>query len=161
MPDYKKGKIYKLVCALTGDIYIGSSCQALYKRRHQHTKNTNTCSCSEFSNPQIYLIEDFPCERKEQLHARERHWIENTDCVNLRKPGRTSENNKKYVSSWKEDNPKYFKDYYYDNKQKILDKAKELTKNKYTCECGTVLSPINKKKHEKSQTHQNFVKNNP
>eukprot|EP00952_Eustigmatos_sp_NYUAD-ZCMA_P009908 40808-Eustigmatos_ZCMA.PRE.1 len=38
----------------------------------------------------IVLIEDFPCDNKEQLHARERHYIETLECVNKVIPNRTS-----------------------------------------------------------------------
>jgi len=37
----------------------------------------------------IRLIEDCPCDRKEQLLARERHFIETIDCVNKKVPLRT------------------------------------------------------------------------
>ena len=39
---------------------------------------------------QITLVEDCPCERKEQLLMRERYWIENTSCINITHPLRTS-----------------------------------------------------------------------
>jgi hypothetical protein len=50
----------------------------------------------------IILIEDFPCERREHLLARERWWIDNSDCVNKNLPTRTN------------------KEYYQDNKEEII-----------------------------------------
>ena len=39
MPDYQKGKIYKIVCNETGLVYIGSTTQALSQRLQGHKKN--------------------------------------------------------------------------------------------------------------------------
>ena len=99
---YQNGKIYKLVSDSTDRIYIGSTCNPLYKRLGGHktaSKNLNKCYTSKelvkFDDCKIILIEDFACERKEQLTARERYHIEqNKDiCVNKIIPTRT---NKEY-----------------------------------------------------------------
>jgi hypothetical protein len=70
----------------------------------------------------IVLLEDCPCERKEQLHARERHWIDNTECVNKIKPGRT-------IKEWCVDNKQkildHQREYHQRNRDKILDQQKE------------------------------------
>jgi len=44
----------------------------------------------KYGDAQIILIEDFPCENRYQLEARERYHIENTKCVNKIIPTRTS-----------------------------------------------------------------------
>ena len=36
MTDYSKGNVYKLICDGTGEIYIGSTTQKLYKRLAVH-----------------------------------------------------------------------------------------------------------------------------
>jgi len=149
MVNYQKGKIYKIVCNYSKKIYIGSTCSSLSKRLSGHLSKEN-CTCKDFISPQIFLIEDYPCERKEQLTMRERHYIESLDCVNNRVPHRT-------WKEWKETKPKYFKDYYLDNKNKALEKAKKQNKKKYTCDCGNVLSLRNKKAHEKTQKHQKYL----
>lgn len=69
---YKNGKIYKIECdELT---YYGSTCTTLVKRLHMHKILTNKCSSKILfengSAPIITLVEDFPCERREQLLAR-------------------------------------------------------------------------------------------
>ncbi len=152
MVNYKNGKIYKIICSATQKIYIGSTCTSLSKRLNCHI-NKKKCMCKDFIEPKIYLIEDYACERKEQLTMRERHYIEIYDCVNNRVPHRTWE-------EWKKTRPNYFKEYYNDNKKNALNKAKQLNKIKYTCVCGTILSPKNKKNHEKSQKHKNYIQNN-
>ena len=97
MTDYSKGNIYKLVADGTDKIYIGSTTQKLYKRLAVHKCEASSkkeyCSSHpvfEKGNVKIILIEDYPCERKEQLLARERHCIETVPNINSQIPGRTS-----------------------------------------------------------------------
>jgi hypothetical protein len=95
MPNYQNGKIYRIVCNLTGRQYIGSTITSLSSRLSQHKRVFNTIKTSssravlEYGDYSIILIEDFPCERKEQLLARERYFIETLDCVNKNVPART------------------------------------------------------------------------
>ena len=42
----------------------------------------------ENENYDILLLEDYPCENKMQLHAREGFWIKQKDCVNKCMPRR-------------------------------------------------------------------------
>ena len=37
MPDYQQGKIYKIICKETGEIYIGSTVRPLKQRKNCHT----------------------------------------------------------------------------------------------------------------------------
>ena len=38
MPDYSKSKIYKIICNITGLVYIGSTCQTLTQRLQDHLR---------------------------------------------------------------------------------------------------------------------------
>jgi hypothetical protein len=40
--DYSKGKIYKIVCNITGLIYIGSTSQSLIQRLQDHKSGYKT-----------------------------------------------------------------------------------------------------------------------
>jgi hypothetical protein len=82
MPDYSKGKIYKLECYTTGLIYIGSTTQSLIQRLQGHKKDykyylnekcnyTTSFKILENDNYNIVLLEECPCDNKEQLHAKE------------------------------------------------------------------------------------------
>ncbi len=154
--DYKKGKIYKLICSETQQVYIGSTIQPLYKRLHGHKKKCNKTKSKTFIEPKIYLVEDFPCERKEQLLARERHHIENTDCVNIEIPRSKKEssqvsfekNKHKYREGYRQRAAKYYED----NKEEIKKKWKE----KMTCECGVIINKSSYTNHIKTKKHQNF-----
>lgn len=104
MPDYAQGKVYRIVCDKTGLQYIGSTTQPLSYRFAGHKRNhKNWVENGKQENAQRYtsvhvidggaascvLIENFPCASKEELKARERHFIETMDCVNKQTPGRT------------------------------------------------------------------------
>ena len=94
MVNYQLGKIYKIVCNETGEQYIGATCQKkLCTRLAQHvSKHNNTTSRTiiDSGNYEICLIENYPCNCKDELHMRERFFIETLDnCVNKYIPGRT------------------------------------------------------------------------
>ena len=86
MPDYQNGKIYRLICSETNKQYIGSTCAELKKRLSSHKIKYNSTISRDLINPRIELIEDYPCERKEDLFKRERYYIEKLRCINLNKP---------------------------------------------------------------------------
>lgn len=54
----------------------------------------------------IVLLEDYPCEDKEQLLKRERHYIESLICVNKRIPSRPQ---KEYKKLYREKNKESIK----------------------------------------------------
>ena len=158
--DYKNGKIYRLVSA-TGKQYIGSTTQPLYKRLGLHKqyhkevlegRRTGITSFDLFEEGgvQIFLLEDYPCERKEQLHARERHWIENTTCVNKLIPTRTL---KEYAEVYKKTHKDYLsqtaKQYHQDHKEEIH--ARKAVK--ISCGCGSIISKSNLSSHLKTKKH--------
>ena len=149
MPEYSKSKIYKIVCNITGLIYIGSTSQTLCQRLQEHKRcykkflnekynYTTSFKIIENNNYDIILLEDFPCERKEQLHARERFWIENTECVNKQIPTRTDkeyrEDNKQKIAQqkkeWNEENKEYHKEYCLRNK-KIINQYQNQYQREY------------------------------
>jgi hypothetical protein len=80
MPEYLRGKIYKLQCD-DGYYYIGSTCNDLRKRLWTHKADYNRnrqISCYNhirdiggWDRVRIVLIEDYPCENKEQLVRKE------------------------------------------------------------------------------------------
>ena len=90
MPDYSKSKIYRLYCG--EDEYIGSTTRPLSERMNEHRmeyKKNYKRSCSKtlfekhgLENCKIELIEDFPCERKEQLNKREGEIQRERTCIN-------------------------------------------------------------------------------
>jgi len=94
MVNYQLSKIYKIECNITGLVYIGSTCEpTLAKRLSKHVSNYGSflngkqrfCSSGDIiknGNYDIILIENYPCTSKDELHARERYWTNNINCIN-------------------------------------------------------------------------------
>ena len=163
--DYKNGKIYKIVCDETNMTYYGSTCSKLTKRLNAHKSNKNACMTKYMTNPKIYLVEDYPCERKEQLTMRERYYIENNECCNkMKKLNRTDEEKKEYNKEYIKVNREILnekkKEFHNKNRCKIIEKKKEIYQNKkeelkkkIICECGTEIRETNYIRHTKSKKH--------
>ena len=109
---YKNGKNYQIVDIGYNRCYIGSTIQPLSKRyeHHRHTyKAKSSCRSSQLfkefgiDNCKIELLENYPCNSKEELNAREGYYIRITDCVNKYVMGRTkAEGDKIYYENNKE-----------------------------------------------------------
>jgi hypothetical protein len=160
---YKNGKIYKIVCNVSGKIYIGSTCKKslsrrlsyhridykLYLKQKQHF--ISSYEVLENNNYSIILLEEYPCETKEQLLARERYYIENNECVNKVIPTRNkNERSKEYYQENKEKISKQHKDYYDKNKNKWSEHTK--------CECGGHYAKCHKQRHLRTQKHLAYLK---
>ena len=192
MVNYQLGKIYKIVDNTNNNIYVGSTCEPNlarrlsnqiydYKRREIRNSNMTSFQIFDNNNYDIILIENYPCERKDELHARERYYIESLKCVNKQFPGRTR---KEYQKEYREVNKEYFRakdhEYYLNNKesktryrnenkelikqthQKYYIKNKETllekSKKKVLCMCGKYREG-HKTRHENSKFHQNYINN--
>jgi len=188
---YHNGRIYKIVSDSTDKIYIGSTCNPLCKRLSQHRsahkkckegKKTNGIVKSfeiiESGNFDIVLLENYPCESKEQLHARERYWIEQNKAIAVNKyiPTRTydeyykenvetlkekmkiyainhkaekRESDKKYYNKNIDDVKACHKEYYEKNKETINEKRRE----KIVCACGSTVRKAAILRHNKTAKH--------
>ena len=152
MPDYQKGKVYKISCNITGLTYYGSTTQPLSVRMGGHKRMMN-CSSKQIimgGNYDYSLVEDCPCENKEQLHRRERFYIENNECVNKKIPCRTS---KEHYEQNKDKVLAHQKEYHEENK----DKISKQNKIKVTCECGAVVNKSSLARHCKTKKHRNYL----
>tara|TARA_R110000803_G_scaffold156310_1_gene220844 strand:+ start:70 stop:681 length:612 start_codon:yes stop_codon:yes gene_type:complete len=104
MPNYQNGKIYKIINdALPDIIYYGATTNPRlsgrmskhrYTYRKRNDKNnssppTTSVALFEIGEPKIVLIENFPCNTKDELYSRERYYIENNVCVNKNIPLQT------------------------------------------------------------------------
>ena len=140
MNKYSQGKIYKIVDNTNDDIYIGSTIHILKDRLSKHKNRQSRCKSRLIimnGDYDIVLIENYPCESKKELEMRERYWILNTECINIKIPGRTQKeyciDNKEIRTNrskkWQHDNKdrylQYQKVYCIDNKEKLSDKKKQ------------------------------------
>ena len=142
MVNYSDAKIYKLVCNVTGLVYVGSTCQKLSVRLGGHVANyrrylnskvrfMTSFKILENDDYDMVLIEAFPCLNKDELHRKEREYIESIPCVNKFIPGRTNkESCKQYRSLNRQKILEYKKQYRLANKEKIAvyDKRRRLLK---------------------------------
>ena len=161
MPEYKNGKIYQIVCNITREVYIGSTCCSLEERLRLHrSKRTNerprevSKQIIDRGDYYIELLETYPCENRHELELKETEYQKNINCINKQFARRTQN--------------EYFKD----NKEIILQKAKEYRdankelilqrkKTKVECECGSVVNINDLARHKRSQKHQNYISTLP
>ena len=136
MPDYSLSKIYKLVSNKTSDIYIGSCLMRLSSRLCTHKHKSNTCVSKKlFVNDAIItivLIENFACNTKNELKARELQHITTNNCINVNKPfvceipfGDGKAYKKEYYAINAEQIKSRTKEYYTINAEQIKSKTKE------------------------------------
>lgn len=133
MPDYKKGKIYRIYSmADPTKQYIGSTVRPLSARLGDHVdkfkcwkkgkyRYTSSFDILELGDYRIELMENYPCDNKEELRAREGHFIRQHESVNKVIAGRTP-------SQWRAENQEEIKakkhKYYIENKNCINQKNK-------------------------------------
>jgi len=130
MPNYQYGKIYKLESYQTDKIYIGSTSEPylsnrLSAHRRGYRKYLNgkyhyvtSFELVRYEDVKITLIENFPCNSKYELEAREGYHIQNNECVNKNVSGRSKEYIKQY-------HREYNKQYRDNNKDKVKQRNKQ------------------------------------
>mgnify|MGYP003660245864 CR=1 FL=1 len=180
MPNYQDGKIYKIISQHTNKCYVGSTTlkylsSRLVQHRYNYEKNSGTTSkyILELGDYEIVLLESCPCNSKDELHVRERHYMDILDCVNKNK-SRTKEEMKQYHSQYRLDNKDKIaiqkKNYKKLHKEAIAiqrknyrdlnkDKIAEKNKIKITCDCGAEVRKSHILRHKKTKKHINFINN--
>lgn len=177
--NYINGKIYTLRSPQTNKYYIGSTTQPLHKRLYGHRKdyeqflknkknNITSFYIVKFEDCYIELLEQFPCENNEQLRKREGELIRQhkDNVVNKRIETRTqkeyyNDNKDKIIDLSKQhykDNQEaklnYAKEYHLHNRETILQKHKE----NVLCECGSKLQHSDLARHLKTEKHNERMK---
>ena len=130
MPDYSKGKIYTIRCLNDPNVYVGSTIQSLAVRMGGHRRayvinkvlGRNKEIVKDINEWYIELYENYPCEKFEELTAREGVIIREIGTLNKNIPGRTK---KQYYTDHKEEIKQQKKQYYL---------KKKLTKSQITTE---------------------------
>ena len=137
--DFKNAKIYKITNDYNDEVYVGSTCDRLVKRFNAHKRaakyeKRNSTPLYQLVNEigfnrfRIELIEDFPCSDKYQLIQKESKYIREIGTLNKRIEDRD------------------LKEYYQDNKEKIIEKSK-----KYYNENIDTITIKNKEYREKNK----------
>jgi len=116
---YERGQIYTVRCKYDKTlIYVGSTIQPLAVRMGGHRNNHDHKATSlylkvdgDWKNWYIELYENYPCNNKQELERREGEVIRDIGNVNMCIAGRN------------------LKEYYIDNREKLLTKQKLYTNN--------------------------------
>jgi hypothetical protein len=165
MTNYQNGKIYKIEAlnGEEGDVYIGSTCKQYLSQRmdkHRETyrywkKGNKGCNMTSYilfekygiENCIIVLIENSPCNTRDELFSREAYHIKLIKCVNKCIPmqshkewydknrdeilEKAREYGKEYYKDNREERLEYRNIYYHSNQDKITELGKEYyTKHK-------------------------------
>ena len=157
--DYSNGTIYKIVCKDPNvkDCYVGSTTN-LKQRKAQHRaccKSSNrknnkypVYQCMRENggrdNWDIVEIEKYPCNGYEELHKRERYWLETLGAtLNVSIPSRTK---KQWHEEYIEHGREYQKQYSIEHRDKRLEYAKKVYENN-----KIEISNYKKKQYEKNK----------
>ena len=166
--DYSKGKIYIIRNSENDLTYIGSTCQTLAQRMAQHRRDMKYPKRQQYKLYQamnelgvdafyIELLEDYPCQKKEELLKKEGERIrelnsEFNKIISGRNKQEYYQDNREeikdkqkhlyecnkphyleYAKAYRDNNKDVLKDkkckYYEDNKERILEKKKEYRRN--------------------------------
>jgi hypothetical protein len=196
MPDYQNSRIYKIVNLETNECYIGSTTLALSQRLAQHVRSykcwlngkggyMTSFKIIEQDDYDIVLIEKFPCNNKEELHARESHYCQSQGL--FIKIGRIEydkqynvdhkDRKKEYFKQYNEQRKDQSKQYYIENIDKIKeyrerhkDQSKEYREQHreqikhrantvLICFCGCSYTRCHKTHHEQTNKHKEYVEN--
>ena len=134
---YQKGNIYMITDVAYQERYYGSTIEPLTKRMIHHKHKFFHLDYEDkpffrsvnyifdkfgFENCKIELVENFPCNSKEELTKREGFYIQSNDCVNKHIAGRTKEEYKEQTRERKNERQL---EYYSENKEEALLKQKK------------------------------------
>ena len=179
MPNYQQGKIYTLRCYTdTALIYVGSTTKKLCDRKSNHKFNSiktpeifvykTVLDNGGWDNWYIELVENFPCNSKEELEKREGEVMREIGNLNSKIPrGLKRQDNPKYQNEYKriieenveltmknkESKKKYDKEYRESNTEKI----KERRQTKILCECGCEILKDQKARHLRTKKHEDLL----
>jgi len=146
MPNYELGKIYRVWDDSFKKCYIGSTIDSLSCRMSKHRSAYKKWLTGEGSHVRVYdlfteyglnhcnieLLENFPCNTRSELEAREGYHQRLNECINKNQAGRTTKEynddhkskQKEYYETHKEDISNYGKEYRTRNADCILARHK-------------------------------------
>jgi len=186
--DYSRTCMYKICCKDPSikDEYYGHTTDKT-KRKQNHKTRCNNPDVKQYNfyvyqfirenggwdNWSMIIVEEYPCENRNQAELRERYWIEKQQStLNQVIPTRTRqeyyeenreelcEKSKHYYEEHKEEILEQNKQYKEEHKEQIIEKNKqyreehkEQRNQKFECECGGNYINNNKSRHMKTQKH--------
>lgn len=163
MPNYQNGKIYCIRSHQTDKVYVGSTTVSLSRRMSNHRadyklkkkggkiRNKTSFELLELGDAYIELVENFPCNSKEELEKREGFYIRKENCVNKQIAGgcnteEKNQNRKNTLKKYRKNNPK-----------KIRESYMKCVSKKIICSCGSQMNLSSLWRHKKSPTHRDRI----
>ena len=159
---------YCIVCNVTGEKYYGSTKRTLEQRLSKHKGKDNTCCSKKIilrGDYDIYQLAEYDTIEKAEM--KEKWYINNKECINEQRVRLTDEERKEYYKEYYQENKdkilermkekyeincekinKIHKEYYYKNKDKICEKAKETIECEF---CKFIGYKRHLKNHQKSK----------
>ena len=166
--------------------YYGSTTLSLNRRFQVHKahfkqwKQGKITGCSSFmlleqgfDKVAIILVEDYPCNSKQELEIREAHYIKNIPCINMKIPqGIVFESRQDYTKQYYQANRDKIleqdKQYRQANRDKILEQKKQYYQSNrdkllepIVCECGATVSRNNLARHRRTIKHKRLLDDQP
>ena len=181
MPDYSKGKIYKILNYIDDEIYVGSTTETLGQRMAKHRANLKINPHLKLFEHMhklgvehfyIELIENYSCNDIYELRAREGFYIREIGTLNQVIAGRTkqeyykdnSEHLEEAHKRWVENNKEHLKEvkkqYYENNKEHLKEANKRWQENN-----KEHIKEVKKQYHDNNkehleEAHKRWVENN-
>jgi hypothetical protein len=171
---YQQGKIYKIISPHTDKIYIGSTCKKyLSQRLTAHTssykeklKNNTRDKIMSYEllalgDVEIILLETYPCNSKDELVARERHWMDQNRDIIINKviPFRTRIEHYREtdtVQKWREENKEKVLEANRKSQLKYRAERYASYNKKFNCVCGGNYTHGAITKHNKTDKHETY-----
>jgi hypothetical protein len=118
-------------------------------KRHQAGKKPGCCSSHKLIDRPVYqviLVEAFPCTTKDELHAREQHWVNQIP--------NTVNKMKAYTGLTKSE---YNAQYNVQNREKRTATQRVYARQKINCGCGLTHRKDDTTAHAKTRKHQQWL----
>ena len=183
MNKYQFGVSYKITSNKNTETYIGSTTMDIETRLIKHKcdakQRPHLSKFFTFMNEHgrddfdIDIVEEYPCETKEQLEKREGEIIREMGTLNQRKAGRTRKEYKQEFAEylkvfarenkkkWRTENREHYvekeRGYKKTYREKYKEELKEKTSTKVECECGGHYTMSHKAEHIQSKKHQKYL----
>jgi glucose-6-phosphate isomerase len=153
------GRVYKIICSQTNDIYIGSTTTELRFRFAKH-KNKSSIYLNELFDKygkdqfKIILIKEYNIIDKEHLLALEQLWINKLKPINKQCSFQPLRDRHHEIYHNNDHHKQKRKEYYQRNKEIIKERTKQ-NKNItiVNCGCGGSYRMDNKARHLKTKKH--------
>lgn len=167
--DYSKSKVYKILFVETGEFYVGSTRTTLRQRMHHHRdqgkRNPHRplyalAQERGWDSTRIILLEECPCDNKDQLVRKEQEYIDSLRCelcLNIidakcdpaKKRRRATERARGYVARNVDKLREYKAGWYLSNYERLRTVTE--------CGCGGRYSMQTRRRHERSKMHQAYI----